>query len=161
MNKTAIILLFLVSFNQLFAQNVTIDIKIDSCVYEHKLINKITFILENNNDFDCWIVADFLPYSFGIFDSDGNIVPRKNTKHFNLIGGDEYVKIEKKSTAIVEWDTDFFYQLIFDKLKTYHIETSYKYSKLTKEEKKRSRKSDFNLIQEQIDAKSNEFKICE
>ncbi len=155
-----LIILFvnLIICNYSSSQNLDIKIRIDTCI-DARLKNKVDFIIENNNDFDCWIKTEFLLFYFGIYSFNGDLVQRKTTRHLNEIGKNEYMKIGKKSKVTIEWSADFFDNYDFKPNEKYYIATSYEYSHLTKDEKKKFKNSDFKLIQSRIDAKSNNFRI--
>jgi hypothetical protein len=101
-----------------------------------------------------------LPFYFGIYSSNGDVVQRKTTRHLNAIGNNEYTKIDKNSKVTVEWLADFFDNYDFKLNQDYYIDTSYEYSHLTRDEKRKSRNPNFKLIQSKIDTRSNKFKIC-
>jgi hypothetical protein len=142
-----------------FCQNLDIKIKTDTCI-DASIENKIIFVIENNNDFDYWIKTEYLTFYFGVYTLKGEPVQRRTTRHLNRIGKNEYTLIDKNSKVTVEWITDFFDNYRFKFNHDYYIQTSYEYIHMTREEKKKSKKPNFKLIQAKIDAKSNQFKTC-
>jgi hypothetical protein len=140
-------------------QQLDIKIVIDTCI-DARLQNKVEFVIENHSTYDYWIKNEFLPFYFSIYTPDGELVGRKTTRHLNSIGNTEYTKIDKNSRVIVHWVADFFDNYDFQINKKYYIKTCYEYPFLTREEKKKSKNSDFKLIQSKNYAKSNIFRIC-
>lgn len=142
-----------------FSQNLTISIKVDTCI-DARYSNNVSYIIENHGNSDLWIKTEYLNMYFGVYSSSGEMVQRKTTRHNNEINVDEYTKIEKNSQVVVTWKADFFDNIKFELGQEYYIEAGYEYLHPNRDEKKRSRRSDFVLIQSRIDAKSNRFRIC-
>jgi hypothetical protein len=140
-------------------QKLEISIKIDTCV-DARLHNKVSFEIANKDNIDYWIKTEFLPFYFALYNVKGEMIERKTTRHLNLIGNSEYTLIPKNSKVKIDWLADFFNNYDFSLNQDYYLETSYEYSHLAKEEKKKSKNSDFKLYQTKVTAKSNKFKIC-
>jgi hypothetical protein len=158
--RHTIILITLLQLNiSSFGQTLDISITIDTCV-DARFKNRVSFVIENRNSIDYWIKTELLTYYFQVIDINGQSIGIKTTRHLNLIGNNEYTKIEKSTKVTIEWLADFFDNYDFQINHEYYIVASYEYPNLTRDEKKKSKKTDFKLVQSKIEAKSNRFRIC-
>lgn len=159
MRHTIILITLLQLSVSSFGQTLDINITIDTCI-DARFKNKVSFVIENRNSIDYWIKTEFLTYYFQVFDTNGESIGRKTTRHLNLIGNNEYTKIEKSTIVTIDWLADFFDNYDFQINQEYYLVTSYEYPYLTRDEKKKNKKNDFKLVQSKIEAKSNRFRIC-
>ncbi len=160
MKFSIFLLLSILVCSHSFGQGLTIKIKVDSCV-DANATNRVQFLIENKNNFECVIKTNFLPFYFGIYSLNGEMVPKKSSRHLNNVGNDEYIKIGKNSSESISWLADFWDNFEFKLNQEYYIATTYEYSHLTKDEKKKFKKSDIKLVQSKNNGQSNNFRICE
>ncbi|MDT0606850.1 hypothetical protein [Croceitalea rosinachiae] len=137
------------------------SIEIDSCVNASSR-NYVSFIIENPTDSDLWIQTYFLTFYRGVYSQDGKMVSRKSTRHSNIldIGEEEYTKIDKNSTRIIKWKADFFENLQFELNKEYYLECGYQPPHLGRKEKRKLKKLNIELLENQFNGKSDLFRIC-
>lgn len=158
-NKRLILtILTVIVFKLMNGQGLKINLSLDSCIYLNGE-NPVVFVLTNEDSVDCWVKTEHLPIYFGIYSEDEEIVSRKTSQQNDRLNQGEYTKIEGNSTVKIMWNLNFEnYNLV--KNQKYFIQTSYEYNHLTREEKKRVKKTDFKLIQSRINAKSGLFSAC-
>lgn len=137
-------------------------IELDSCIKNYEK-NKVCFFIENKTDFDIWIKNYLLTFYFWVYDMNGTQVQRKSSRHLNCeeIGQGEYTKIPKNKKVKIGWLADFFENYNFKKEEDYFIKSSYELTYLNREEKKKTRKTDFYLPKIKFSGRSNYFTICE
>jgi hypothetical protein len=159
MKSLTFLLISLILWNDIIAQQLIIKIKVDTCIDVNKM-NKVEFLVENNNNFDCVVKTEYLPFYFGVYSVTGEIVHRKTSRHNNIVGYNEYVTIDKNSSKVIPWLADFWGNLQFKLNQEYYIEATYEYSYLTKEEKRKFKKSLVKLVKSKNSGRSNFFRIC-
>jgi len=159
MKFSIFLLASIVLYNHSLGQGLTIKIKVDNCV-DANTINKVQFLIENNNNFDCVVKTEFLPFYFGIYSLTGEMVQRKTSRHLNTVGNNEYIQIGKNSSESIYWLADFWDNYEFKPNQEYYIATTYEYSHLTKDEKKKFKNSDVKLVQSKNQGQSNNFRVC-
>jgi hypothetical protein len=158
--KLSIFLLISIFFyNHSIGQELIIKIKVDTCINPNA-VNKVEFLIENKNNFECVVKTEFLPFYFGIYSLTGEMVERKSTRHLNAIGNKEYIIIGKNSSESISWSADFWDNFEFNQNQEYYIATTYEYSYLTRNEKKKFKKSDIKLVKSKNKGQSNNFRIC-